>query len=104
MKSKLIVSNGLYTKLSGLDFSKNVWTDLNITSFVELKEKTIQLINNYNSKIKLTDIEQGNTNQSSDNYGYFVDVETNRTIAYFFQFPQIAAAEQLFLHKIFTLL
>lgn len=97
MKSKLIVSNGLYTKLSGLDFSKNVWTDLNITSFVKLKEKTIQLINNYNSKIKLNDIEQGNTNQSSDNYGYFVDVETNRTIAYFFSIPPNRSSRTAFL-------
>lgn len=97
MRSKLIISNGLYSKLNGLHFTKDVWTNLNITSFNEIKAKAIQLINNYNSKIRLTDIEQGNTNQSSDNYGYFVDMATNKIIAYFFSIPPNRSSRTAFL-------
>ena len=97
MKSKLIISQALFDKLNSLDFSQTIWTDNSINSYDELANYILHLLNQYNRKIKVLSIEPGSTNQNSSNFGYFIDLETNQKIAYFFSIPPQRSSRTAFL-------
>lgn len=97
MKSKLIISKALNDKLVSLDFNQDIWTRINIKSYAELVESILSLINGYNPKLNLKNIEAGETNKSSSNYGYFVNIETGKTISYFFSIPPQRSSRTAFL-------
>ena len=69
MRSKLIISDALFDKLNNLDFTQNIWTENSINSYVDLVDKTLSIINSYNTKINVESIEPGDTGQNSSNYG-----------------------------------
>lgn len=97
MKSKLIISQALFDKLNGIDFTQKIWTDNSINSYSDLKDKILFLLNNYNTKINVQSIEFGDTGHNSSNYGFFIDINTGNKLAYFFSIPPQRSSRTAFL-------